>query len=746
MNKHPQRQGLCMWRTWGFMFAVLTGTLSTIIVFMVARNVELNTFKMQFDQDAIVRSQLIIQRVTENIGDVRSIRNFIDASGELERGEFQVFTSPILADRPELLFVEWVPRIARNQRATWDEKQRRTGTGKIQISDKSRCGELVPAGDREYHYPITFVESAKQCDQVAGLDIGVDPYRHAAMKRACDTGEATITERFPKLQMNDGQFDFLVVVPVYQKEKPTVTVGQRRVALQGFVIGGVLAEKLLRVAMNTTPPIGVTGDLLDLSAPEGRHLIHHWLSRNPGQETWRTRLILNPPQYVVDFKCCDRTWGVRMTANNAYLNREYPFRHWVVLLAGLSLTVLLSLYVYSLLSQRARMEYLVAMATQNLVAAIHELQDEVSCRQSVEERLKQQAVELHQATTEAIAATRAKSEFLANMSHEIRTPMTAILGYADILLEESVGRASCEHVKVIKRNGEHLLGLINDILDLSKVEAGKMQIELISCSPFDLLAEVASLMRVRATAKHLRLDVEQVGPLPETILTDPLRLRQVLVNLVGNAIKFTDQGEVRIAVRLICGAAVSAASVGWGERSEPHQKQAETELVGLVSLSPPYDSARAGETPAPQFALRFDVTDTGIGMNEEQIGKLFQAFSQVDNSSARKFGGTGLGLCISKRLMAAMGGKIEVHSTPGKGSTFSVTIDPGPLDGIRMIRNTQEALLEHLPTPTAAPPDKIKLSGRILLAEDGPDNQRLIAFVLRKAGAEVTLAENGQIA
>ena len=343
----------------------------------------------------------------------------------------------------------------------------------------------------------------------------------------------------------------------------------------------------------------------------------------------------------------------------------------------------------------------------------------------------------------AESATRAKSEFLANMSHEIRTPMTAILGYADILLEESVGQASCEHVKVIKRNGEHLLGLINDILDLSKVEAGKMQIEPICCSPFDLLAEVASLMRVRATAKQLRLEMEQVGPLPETILTDPLRLRQVLINLVGNAIKFTDQGEVRIAVRLIGGAAVSAASVGWAERSESHQNRAE--YCGAA-----VSAAMAGETPAPQavpgLQLRFDVTDTGIGMNEEQIGKLFQAFSQVDNSSTRKFGGTGLGLCISQRLAEAMGGKIEVHSTLGKGSTFSVTIDPGPLDGIRMIQNLQEALLEHPPTPSAATPDEIKLSGRILLAEDGPDNQRLIAFVLRKAGAEVTLAENGQLA
>jgi len=343
---------------------------------------------------------------------------------------------------------------------------------------------------------------------------------------------------------------------------------------------------------------------------------------------------------------------------------------------------------------------------------------------------RQAHAELKETNQRLELATRAKSDFLANMSHEIRTPMTAILGYAELLLnEEGLEKAPAHRrqaFETIHRNGKHLLGLINDILDLSKVEAGKMQIEPIRCSPCELLADVVSLMRVRATAKHLKLDIDMAGPLPETIVTDPLRLRQVLVNLVGNAIKFTDQGEVRIAARLTTwGAAVSAARAG---------------------ETPAPQAARAGETPAPQAVLRFDVTDTGIGMSEEQIGKLFQAFSQVDSSSTRKFGGTGLGLCISKRLTEAMGGKIEVHSTPGKGSTFSVTIDPGPLKGIPMIQNAQEFLRVRPPTPTVATQGEIKLFGRVLLAEDGPDNQRFIAFVLKKAGAEVTLAENGQIA
>jgi signal transduction histidine kinase/CheY-like chemotaxis protein/HPt (histidine-containing phosphotransfer) domain-containing protein len=300
-------------------------------------------------------------------------------------------------------------------------------------------------------------------------------------------------------------------------------------------------------------------------------------------------------------------------------------------------------------------------------------------------------------------ATRAKSVFLANMSHEIRTPMTAILGCADLLINEAeIESAPPErriNLDTIKRNGEHLLGLINDILDLSKIEAGKMKIDVTRCSPFRVIEEVLSLMRVRCAAKKLELKADLSVPLPETILTDPLRLRQMLINLIGNAIKFTDHGEICVAARL----------------------------------------AEDGKL------LRIDVSDTGIGMNEEQVGMLFKAFVQVDNSATRKFSGTGLGLCISSRLAEAMGGRIEVHSEPGKGSTFSIFIDPGPLNDIRMIRNDELPKKEVTMAFPAA--NQIDLSHcKVLLAEDGPDNQRLICIVLKNVGAEVTAVENGQLA
>ena len=332
--------------------------------------------------------------------------------------------------------------------------------------------------------------------------------------------------------------------------------------------------------------------------------------------------------------------------------------------------------------------------------AKHELGQNVVALESANKALE----EFSQA---AGAANRSKSEFLANMSHEIRTPMTAILGFTDVLLgEDGLEDAPPERanaLETIKRNGEYLLKLINDILDLSKIEAGKLEVEQAACAPAQVLADLASLMRVRAQAKDIPLEIEFDGAIPERIRSDPTRLRQVLINLVGNAIKFTETGSVRVVARLV-------------------------QKLGKPSL------------------LQVDVIDTGIGMTQKQLAKLFQPFTQADSSTTRKFGGTGLGLTISRRLAETLGGDISVSSTPGVGSTFSVSVETGSLDGVAMLDRPTEAGSWHKPEPRAPAETEARLDCRILLAEDGPDNQRLIAFVLKKAGAQVTVAENGQIA
>ncbi len=317
---------------------------------------------------------------------------------------------------------------------------------------------------------------------------------------------------------------------------------------------------------------------------------------------------------------------------------------------------------------------------QSLLELIH-TRDAMAERQR---ELIESAKQLEAARAEADSASRAKSDFLARMSHEIRTPLNAILGFAELVDNEGY---RADAAVTIRRNAQHLLSLINDILDFSKIEAGEMKV---ASEPTDAVAEVGrvvELLSERALAKGISLHFEMNGDPPGLIRSDPLRLRQIMINLVGNAIKFTEQGEVRVRIE------------------------------------------REGEC-----ALAIHVGDTGIGIEPQYIASLFEPFQQVDSSMSRRASGTGLGLSISKQLAEMIGGRIAVQSHPGRGSAFTLTIPAVPASAIgpNPLKNASTSATQEL-------------NGvRILLAEDGEDNQRLFCHVLRKAGALVELACNGQ--
>ena len=298
----------------------------------------------------------------------------------------------------------------------------------------------------------------------------------------------------------------------------------------------------------------------------------------------------------------------------------------------------------------------------------------------------------------AESANRAKTEFLANMSHEIRTPMTAVLGYADLLTNPNLTHAErIEFVQVIRKSGQALLSLINDILDLAKIEAGQIPLHTQPCSPVALVEEVLSSLRGRADEKQLRLIFEADVPVSTEVRTDPVRVRQILTNLIGNAIKFTQQGTVIV------------------------------ELSGQAR-----DDAKV--------RLCVAVHDMGIGIEPEQLRRIFEPFTQVDTSSTRKYGGTGLGLTISRKLARALGGDIEVQSRPNQGSTFRVFFDAEAVKPTGRQDTTSIAARADQQQPR----DDLSLHGRVLLAEDIPDLQRLIALTLESVGLEVDIAEDGQ--
>jgi len=335
-------------------------------------------------------------------------------------------------------------------------------------------------------------------------------------------------------------------------------------------------------------------------------------------------------------------------------------------------------------------------------------------------RLRRQRRDLLEAGRRAEAAAVAKSRFLANMSHEIRTPMSAIMGYTDILCDPRSTPAERDaSVEAVRGNGSRLLQLINDILDLSRIGDGALPVERRECSPARVVIDVVGLLQGPASSKGLTLELNVGAPFPARVMSDEVRLRQAVFNLVANAIKFTDRGRVDV-------------SLHWDR------------AAGMIHI---------------------EVADSGIGMSPEQVARLFKPFTQAEESANRRFGGSGLGLCITRHIALALGGDVEVRSTPGKGSVIDLRIAAADASGV-----LDQAMLKQAPpylgplprmdeagssspgvpvaagedraTPTA-PPECAGL--RVLLVEDGLDNQRLFSMFLRKAGATVQIAADGRI-
>lgn len=332
------------------------------------------------------------------------------------------------------------------------------------------------------------------------------------------------------------------------------------------------------------------------------------------------------------------------------------------------------------------------------------VKEDITERKEAENELRETNLYLELATaranemaSQAEMANIAKSDFLANMSHEIRTPMNAIIGFSDILADENLTEEQADFVNTIRQSGKNLLAIINDILDFSKIESGKLDTEKIECSLESLLGNVSAMLRPKSVEKGLDFNILRQSELPVTIYTDPTRVSQCLTNLISNAIKFTETGHVHV----------------------------------LVSL----------EQRAGQPFICFDIEDTGIGIPASKQQAIFESFSQADGSTTRKFGGTGLGLTITKCLAKLLGGSVSVQSQPGKGSVFSLRIPTG-VDVASQPFLSEDKL--KAPEKPSSPTASQGYTGHILVAEDNSTNQKLIELLLTKMGLNITVVADGQ--
>ncbi|MCA9107968.1 MAG: CHASE domain-containing protein, partial [Planctomycetales bacterium] len=508
-----------------------------------------------------------------------------------------------------------------------------------------------------------------------GLDVSCDLARATAIQRAIDTGRPSLSSPLQLLH-EESHLGYWLCVPLYRNHTVTETVEQRRRENVGVLFAPV--DSCLTMQQLRTAPDQLSFRIYDEGEDGNRHLLFEPCAHasSPGSRAERELApsFSNSSRIVLG----GRTWVIESTSTRLFedsIDRRGPT---FTIISGLLITCLSVGVVWLLSLSRARAMAIATDITRDLEQAKHS----------------------------AESANRAKSEFLANMSHEIRTPMTAILGYSGMLLDDNSSELSpgeAEHaIRAIRRNGEHLLNVINDILDLSKLEAGKFGSEEIASSLPEILRDIRALMQVRADEKSIDWSIVLETPIPSLVNTDPTRLRQILINLVGNALKFTEAGSVSLIVR--------------------------------------------AQAMDDRTRLEFDVVDTGVGIHPDHLPSLFEPFQQADTSTSRRFGGSGLGLTISRRFARLLGGDIVVESRLARGTTFRLTIDAGTNPQAEMTDCLDGDLREPEKSVAASDEQRSALAGlRILLVEDGPDNQRLISYLLTKAGADVTVAENGLV-
>lgn len=661
------------------LLALIVGIPLSVAVFFYLRETEKKSAEIQFNLTAENRTQSIQREISSNLAALHAFRAFLESSPPSEK-EFLEYAKEVGAAYPSIQAFEWVPHVPGSQRQAMEELMSQRSGKKI-VFHEGPPARVITSPKRTEHYPVEFYwgRNPEPDIDLIGIDIAGSPVLMEVMNNALVSGAPAVSRRWPLRERSLGRYGIMAFLPVFQKETQT-TQSSSSAKLAGFALIIFRIQDLLEQSLASLDRKNLDIYFFDQStAPWNRDLFFS-SAKNIDTTQLTEKEALQPKRFrsSVTIPVANREWMIVYDGSQHFFSSVSTWQPYLFLFSGLFFTVLITAYINTLHKHSISSE----MMVDQLTILNQELHKTIADQRKVEK-------ELAVARDQALSAVQSKSRFLANMSHEIRTPMNGILGLTDLVLKADLQPEQRAHMEIVQSCGEDLLRILDGVLDLSKSETGKLELEHLPLDLQAIVLHVTELYAKQAQAKKIRVEMKWDQNIPVALIGDQLRIRQVLTNLISNAIKFTEKGSVTIISNLV-------------SRCEN------------------------------QALIRITIQDTGIGISQEGMARLFHPFSQADDSTTRKYGGTGLGLTISKQLLELMNGSISVKSHLHQGTSFSITIPLAiaSLEGTpHPVQNSQEEL--------------VSFSGRALLVEDNAVNQLVQKKLLEMVGFQVDVASNG---